>query len=112
VNILSVTSTAPFPVIPWLLDLEGSGAQPGTVPASTPETPGGRRTCRDPRIRRHRYESRLRRTEGIARDRCGRGSSMASRTERRTSFLIQHLRPLQTAGAPELPKHSSAGSTP
>ena len=55
----------------WLLDLEGGGAQPDAVPASTPGASRGRRAWRDPRSHRHRYESRLRRTKGLAGVRCG-----------------------------------------
>ncbi len=36
----------------------------------------------------------------------------AWRKGKRTSFLIQHRGRSRTAGAPELPKHLSAGSTP
>src|SRR5262249_31394178 len=50
VNNLSLASVAAVPVEPQLLDLEGGGAQPDTVPTGTPGASRGRRTWRDPRI--------------------------------------------------------------
>ena len=55
-----------FPSNTRLLDLEGSGTQPDTIPPSAAEASRSQRAWCDPRLRRHRHDSWLRYSESVS----------------------------------------------
>jgi short-subunit dehydrogenase len=110
VNILSITSVAPFPVLPSY-SISKAAALSLTQSLRALLT---RQGVVVHAVILGSIDTDM--SRGYDFPKCRQSSlrqvfSMAWRKGRRTSFLIQHRRRLQTAGAQELPKRLSAGST-